>query len=63
VVYRALCIGLFGPFVAKPWDVWGRQKGVTVICDRVVMGIKCVEYTVTNFQLGSSLECIFNHMV
>jgi hypothetical protein len=38
VVYRALCNGLFRTFVAKRWDVWGRQKGVTVISDRVVMG-------------------------
>jgi hypothetical protein len=38
VVYMALCIGLFRPFVAKRRDVWGRQEGVTVVSDRAVMG-------------------------
>jgi hypothetical protein len=37
---------LFGQFVAKWWDVWGRQKGVTLISDREIMeGLKCVKYS------------------
>jgi hypothetical protein len=37
VVYIAICNGLFVQFVGKWRDVWGREKGVTVISDRGIV--------------------------